>query len=215
MTTDSGPLPIPMFPLGTVLFPHMGLPLHVFESRYRTLTRDCLAGNGEFGVVLIERGSEVGGGDTRFGTGTVARIAEAAELPDGRWVLLATGTRPIRVTCWLPDDPYPVALVEDLADPPIPASDMDQLELASRAVRRALALQTELADHPGVPATVALDDTPEVAAWQLCAIAPIGPVDHQRLLEAPDVSTRLRLLAELATASGDLLAYRLSGGDPA
>ncbi|HWC36988.1 MAG TPA: LON peptidase substrate-binding domain-containing protein, partial [Acidimicrobiales bacterium] len=138
-----------MFPLGTVLFPHMGLPLHVFESRYRTLMRDCLAGDGEFGVVLIERGSEVGGGDTRFGIGTVARIAETAELPDGRWVLLATGTRPIRVTTWLPDDPYPVALVEDLADPPMAADDMEHLELASRAVRRALALQTELADHPG------------------------------------------------------------------
>jgi Lon protease-like protein len=203
-----------MFPLGTVLFPHMGLPLHVFESRYRALMRDCLAGNGEFGVVLIERGSEVGGGDTRLPIGTVALIAESAELPDGRWVLLATGTRQIRVTAWLPDDPYPVALVEDVADPPMTAEDMEHLELASRAVRRALALQTELADHPGVPATVALDDEPAIAAWQLCAIAPLGPVDHQHLLETPDVQSRLRLLADLATAAGDLLAYRLSDGDP-
>jgi Lon protease-like protein len=203
-----------MFPLGTVLFPHMGLPLHVFESRYRALMRDCLAGNGEFGVVLIERGTEVGGGDTRFRIGTVALIAEAAELPDGRWVLLATGTRPIRVTAWLPDDPYPVALVEDLADPPMTEDDMEHLELASRAVRRALALHTELAEHSGVPATVTLDDRPEIAAWQLCAIAPLGPVDHQRLLETPDVQSRLRVLADLATAAGDLLAYRLSDGDP-
>jgi hypothetical protein len=202
---------MPMFPLGTVLFPHMGLPLHVFEARYRALTRDCLDGNGEFGVVLIERGSEVGGGDTRFGVGAVAQIAEAAELPDGRWVLLATGTRRIRVTSWLPDDPYPVALVEELADPPVQPTDMEHLELASRAVRRALALQTELADQPGAPATVSLDDRPEVAAWQLCAVAPVGPVDHQRLLETPDVETRLRLLAELAAAAADLLGYRLSG----
>lgn len=214
MTAGGGPLPLPMFPLGTVLFPHMDLPLHVFESRYRALMRDCLAGNGEFGVVLIERGTEVGGGDTRFRIGTVALIAEAAELPDGRWVLLATGTRPIRVTAWLPDDPYPVALVEDLADPPMTEDDMEHLELASRAVRRALALHTELAEHSGVPATVTLDDRPEIAAWQLCAIAPLGPVDHQRLLETPDVQSRLRVLADLATAAGDLLAYRLSDGDP-
>lgn len=214
MTASREPLPLPMFPLGTVLFPHMGLPLHVFELRYRALTRDCLAGDGEFGVVLIERGAEVGGGDSRFGVGTVAQIAEAAELPDGRWALLATGTRPIRVTCWLPDDPYPVALVEDLADPPPAVDDMEHLELASRAVRRALALQTELGDQPGVPATVALADEPAIAAWQLCAIAPLGPVDRQRLLETPDVQTRLRLLAELAAAAGDLLAYRLSDGDP-
>ena len=62
-----------MFPLGNVLFPHAQLPLHVFEPRYRALAETCLAGDGEFGVVLIERGSEVGGGDTRFSIGTVAR----------------------------------------------------------------------------------------------------------------------------------------------
>lgn len=214
MTASGGPLPLPMFPLGTVLFPHMGLPLHVFESRYRALTRDCLAGNGEFGVVLIERGSEVGGGDTRFEIGTVALIAEAAELPDGRWVLLATGTRPIRVRTWLPDDPYPVALVEDLAYPPIETSDLEHLELASRCVRRALALKSELADRPGVPATVDLDEEPEVAAWQLCAIAPLGPVDHQRLLETQEAQSRLGLLAELATSAADLLAFRLGGDNP-
>ena len=70
--------PLPMFPLGTVLFPSVFLPLHVFEPRYQELTRDCLAGDNEFGVVLIERGSEVGGGDARFDVGTVARIIEAA-----------------------------------------------------------------------------------------------------------------------------------------
>jgi uncharacterized protein len=213
MTAGREPLPIPMFPLGTVLFPHMGLPLHVFESRYRQLVRDCLADNGEFGVVLIERGSEVGGGDTRFEIGTVAKIAEAAELPDGRWVLVATGTRPIRVSCWLPDDPYPVALVEELAFPPVEMNDLDHLETASRAVRRALALASELADKPGVPATVELDEDPDIAAWQLCAIAPVGPVDHQRLLETPDARFRLQLLADAATSAADLLAFRFRGGN--
>src|ERR1700716_2301802 len=74
-----------MFPLGNVLFPHAQLSLHVFEPRYRALAEACLAGDGEFGVVLIERGSEVGGGDTRFSIGTVARIVAAGRLPDGRY----------------------------------------------------------------------------------------------------------------------------------
>ena len=69
-----------MFPLGTVLLPFAHLPLHIFEPRYRALVKDCLAGDGEFGVVLIERGHEVGGGDVRFGVGTVARIVQTAEL---------------------------------------------------------------------------------------------------------------------------------------
>ena len=54
-----------MFPLSAVLFPYATMPLHVFEPRYRALMHDCLAGDRRFGVVLIERGSEVGGGDQR------------------------------------------------------------------------------------------------------------------------------------------------------
>ena len=109
---------LPMFPLGTALVPSAGLPLHVFEPRYRALVKDCLAGVPEFGVVLIARGSEVGGGEVRTDLGTVARIVESAELPDGRWALVAVGVRRIRVTAWLPDDPYPRADVEDWPDPP-------------------------------------------------------------------------------------------------
>ena len=106
-----------MFPLGSVLFPSLVLPLHVFEERYRTLMRHVLDGDHEFGVCLIERGSEVGGGDFRSGIGTVATVQEAAELPDGRWAVVTVGTRRIRVERWLDDDPYPRAVVEDHPDP--------------------------------------------------------------------------------------------------
>src|SRR3984885_12142090 len=81
---------LPMFPLGTVLFPHAVIPLHVFEPRYRALMRHCLDADRRFGVVLIERGSEVGGGDQRASVGTQGVITRAAELPDGRWVLEGT-----------------------------------------------------------------------------------------------------------------------------
>ena len=94
----------------------MVLPLHVFEPRYRAHGR-ALPGTGtpEFGVVLIERGREVGGGDVRTYVGTVARIAEAGQFADGRWALAAVGIRRIRVEAWLEDDPYPRAEVEDVA----------------------------------------------------------------------------------------------------
>ena len=117
---------LPMFPLGGVLFPSMVLPLHVFEPRYRALVRDCLDGDGEFGVVLIERGSEVGGDDVRTDVGTMAHILQAEELDDGRWVVAAVGTRRLRVRSWLPDDPYPRAAVDDWPDAP-PASDLSRL----------------------------------------------------------------------------------------
>lgn len=201
-----------MFPLGSVLFPHAALSLHIFEERYRALARDVLRTGQEFGVVLIERGSEVGGGDTRFGVGTVARVTDAMEFDDGRWALLAVGGRRIRIATWLPDDPYPVALVEDLPEPRLDERDALVIDDAVRAVRRALALQAELGDAPApAPASLDLDDDPDVAAYQLAAAAPLGPVDRQRLLEIDGAGERLRLLVALASEAGDLLAYRLSG----
>lgn len=208
-----------MFPLGTVLFPGQVLPLVVFELRYRALTRECLAADRRFGVVLIERGREVGGGDTRFGTGTEAEIAEVAELPDGRFVLLAAGRGRIRVRTWLPDDPYPQAIVEELTDPePAAPYGPDEptlparLEVAERAVRRALTLGAELGleQSPSIGATV--PDDPVATLWQLCALAPVGPFDRQRLLEAPTSTERVALLEEVANEAAELFGYRLAGG---
>ena len=92
--------PMPMFPLGTVLFPYAVLPLRVFEPRYRVMTRRCLDGDREFGVVLIERGSEVGGGDVRFGVGTIARIVQVADTPDGGYALATVGLHRFQVVRW-------------------------------------------------------------------------------------------------------------------
>src|SRR5918995_2383501 len=108
-----------MFPLQTVLLPGAVLPLHVFEPRYRQLVIDCLAddtGEPEFGVALIERGWEVGGGDQRTDVGVVARMVQVEALEGGRYHLVTVGTRRIRVNAWLPDDPYPLADVDDWAD---------------------------------------------------------------------------------------------------
>ena len=204
-----------MFPLGTVLFPGMPLPLHVFEPRYRAMTRDLLDGDREFGVVLIERGSEVGGGDQRFDMGTVARIVEAAEMDDGRWALIAVGVRRLRIVEWLPDDPYPRAEVVELDEPAGAADDerfAGALAAAERAVRRALALLSELAEDAPVGPGFELAEDPAVAGWQLAALTPIGPADRLRILAEPDPSDRLLLVAELAEEAASMLAFRLSGG---
>ena len=79
-------------------------------------------------------------------------------------------------------------------------------------MRRALGLAAELAEQEVVPATVELDERPEVAAWQLCAIAPLGPADQQRLLEADGVGERMGLLELAAVQAAELLAFRLSSG---
>jgi Lon protease-like protein len=208
-----------MFPLGTVLFPGQALPLVVFEPRYRTMTRECLAGDRRFGVVLIERGHEVGGGDTRVHTGTVAEIAEVEEVPDGRFFLITVGQARVRVLEWLPDDPYPQAMVETLPEPepgpPGQTADATleaRLQAAERAVRRALALVAELGINPGATTGPAVVDDPNRALWQLCAQAPVGAYDRQRLLEAPTTAERAALLEEVATDAADLFALRLAEG---
>jgi uncharacterized protein len=198
-----------MFPLSTVLFPGASMPLHVFEPRYRTLMRTCLDGDHRFGVVLIERGSEVGGGDVRARLGTRGLITKALELPDGRWLLQVLGEDVIAVEEWLPEDPYPVALVRQrgptdhsVASPshrPAGRSDAVLLETATQRVRRARALLAEHGGMPPLPPDLALDGSgdADAASWELCAAAPVSAYDAQRLLAAADAGARAGLLVEL------------------
>jgi Lon protease-like protein len=203
-----------MFPLGTVLFPGEYLPLHVFEPRYRTLVHDCLKGSPEFGVVLIERGSEVGGGDSRLAIGTIARMVEAVELPDGRFALNCAGTRRVRVRQWLDDDPYPRADIEDWKDEDVATFDAGDLAPVERTLRRVLALAAEAGDAVA-PLGTEISDDPVLATYHLSALAPVGPVDRYRLLTRSGPSERMALLSTLLADAEELLALRLRGGTAA
>jgi hypothetical protein len=185
-----------MFPLGTVLFPYALLPLQVFEPRYRLMMRHVLEGDHEFGVVLIERGSEVGGGDSRFGVGTVARVVQANELPDGRFTLATVGLRRIRVERWLDDDPYPRADIAAREESP---SDPGDAAAARALVVARLRVVSELARRidPRIPEPPELDTDPTRASYEAAAISPIGPLDAQTLLTVDDATSRLQLLARL------------------
>jgi Lon protease-like protein len=204
-----------MFPLGTVLFPATALPLHVFEPRYRALTGYCLEHDQRMGIVLIARGSEVGGGDVRHSVGTQARIVEAAPLPDGRWVLVLVGERRIRVEQWLPEQPYPRAAVVPLddADQDGPLGDaLVARDGLVQKVHQALALKAELGEWPPEQAAPELAADPALATWQAASLGLIGPADGQRLLETDGVDNRLRLLASLVDEEIDVLALRAAGG---
>jgi uncharacterized protein len=204
--------PMAMFPLQTVLFPRAELPLHVFETRYRALVADCLARSGEFGVVLIARGSEVGGGEQRTDVGTVARIELASRLEDGRWVLMTRGVRRVRVGSWLPDAPYPAAEVADAPDEGV-APTTAQLEAAEASVRRVRALTSELGRGSALEADQALPTDPFACAWELCAQAPLGPLDNQVLLSTDDPGERLTALVIRCEALAEDAHRLLAAGD--
>ena len=199
-----------MFPLGTVLLPGAYLSLHVFEPRYRALVEACLDGTPEFGVALIERGSEVGGGDSRFDTACVARIVEAVSLPDGRWALGTVGARRVRVDEWLDDDPYPRAEVTPWPDPPAGPAAAEARDPLLAATRRLLALSAELGEAVG-PATVDVDEDPVLATYQLASVAPLGPMDRLAVLRAPGPDERAALLGRLLDEAIELAEARLAG----
>jgi Lon protease-like protein len=198
-----------MFPLGSVLFPGMPLPLQVFEERYVRMIEQCVSSGSGFGVVLIERGSEVGGGDVRSDLGTLAVIENARRLPDGTWSVAARGTRRLRIAEWLKDAPYPRAVV---------AGWDEQVSMADPALlleRCTGQLSSFFAAFAATGSPMRLDfsslsaDLSE-ASWQLCSISPVGSLDRQKLLACPDPVSRLELLSVLLIEQQELLDL---GGD--
>ncbi len=188
---------MPMFPLGSVLFPYMPIQLRVFEQRYLLMLAEVLnSAAHEFGVVLIERGQEVGGGEQRFSVGTVARIVELGS-EEGFINLTATGDRRIEVVEWLAEDPHPRADVRVLPELDWDPQLQPLLDQAERTVRRSLAVASEF-NQPVWPADMQLAEEPLTMAWQLAGIAPVGPLDQLKLLSTS--STR-ELLADLVVLS--------------
>ena len=128
---------IPLFPLHTVLCPGIVLPLHIFEDRYRALTRHCLDTGAPFGVVLIREGREVGEGRSLAlaGVGALVEIREAGRYPDGRYDLLAAATGRFAIDAVDQErEPYLVADVTPLEDE---VGDEARAErLAASAIRR-------------------------------------------------------------------------------
>ena len=123
--TDSETVELAMFPLQSALLPNEDLPLRIFEPRYSALVRDCIGNDAPFGVVLISRGREVGGGDARCDVGVLSEITECVEHGANRYSLACRTGERIRVSEWLPDDPYPRAFVQlwpdESGDPVTPA----------------------------------------------------------------------------------------------
>ena len=210
----------PMFALESVLLPGLPLPLHVFEPRYLAMLETVIEGDNEMGVVLIERGREVGGGDVRCGVATMARVVDTRRLADGRLLVVALGDRRIRVRRWLPDDPHPWAETEDWPDEPEPASKgagelIDELTgLVTEARSLAFRLQSGSlaqaeAEEPG-PVNLGRDLAR--AAYRAAALAPLGPLDRFEVLRTPTAGERLAVARRLVADAAELLRARIELG---
>ncbi|WP_240640406.1 LON peptidase substrate-binding domain-containing protein [Microbacterium sp. 10M-3C3] len=194
-----------MFPLGSVLFPHTPLALRVFEERYLVLLGRLLdAENPEFGVVLIERGRETGGGEQRFGIGTLARLTRVLPQQD-QISLVAQGTDRVEVVSWLDDDPYPRADLRVLPDLEWHDGLTPLLEEAEHIVRRVLGRAGDVGLARWDP-DVELSDEPLARAWQVAAIAPLSEMDRLQLLRSTTLGGLLRATIDLTLAAEPFLA---------
>jgi Lon protease-like protein len=206
-----------MFPLQSAFLPGEDLPLQIFEPRYAELVRDCMRDNNpRFGVVLISQGREVGGGDVRCDVGTVARITECVDLAgSGRFMLRCRTGERIRVCDWLPDDPYPRAMVQAWPDEPGEPVTADQLEeLEDRVMalfeRIAAARNVSLPDRAVLLGSDADTVDPGLRLYALASRVPIGPADRYSVLAAPSAAERLAALSDAVDSVAAVIEFQLS-----
>ena len=182
----------------------MPLSLRIFEERYLKLLGDLMfSDKPEFGVVLIERGAEVGGGDRRLEIGTLASVTDIGTL-DQFYGLESTGTQRFRVNAWLPDEPYPMADIDFIPDLVWNDSLMPARVHLENKVRKMLALASEFGDLQYGPDTE-LSDNPMDACWQLAGILPVGALDQQNLLQSQSADELIARTYEVVVALDEAL----------
>ena len=224
---------LPYFPLHVVVFPHLPLPIHVFEPRYRAMTRDVLADGspyaGRFVVSMITDGAEVaerGGQPPRSErVGTIVEVRRAERLPNGRWALLAVGVARALLSDVDRSGEYATVEAAQLDDeagdpdiagallPEVQAALDDYLATVKRFVASAASLARESQEITDVAASldevlkpIRLPDDPLAASYAVGGVLQIELTRKQQLLELPDAASRLRAELDLLRREARLLA---------
>jgi Lon protease-like protein len=199
---------IPLLPLNVVLFPGMALPLHVFEPRYRRMTASCLDDRAPFGVVLrVAEGEPEEEIPARVGT--LARIADCERLPDGRYNLLALGTRRFELLEVRRAKPYLTGLVQ-------PVRDLDEewtptgsvLEEARAEVREYL--RTVLALVGSEDRCIEIPDNAAELSYLIGMCLTCDDCQKQELLELTSTARRLQAGLAMLHAERKALSRQLA-----
>jgi Lon protease-like protein len=191
---------LPMFPLNTVVFPGVSVPLHVFEDRYRALVHELLRIDDPterlFGSVAIREGYEVGerGGQSLHRVGCLLQLTEVDAHADGTFDIVAVARGRLRLDAIDASGPFlsgTVDLIEDVDD------DVDQ-EVVALALATFERYRERLSEVHGEPVLEGhLPRDPTYLSWSLAATALLTLRDRQALLEAEDAATRLILVTDL------------------
>jgi Lon protease-like protein len=188
-----------MFPLNTVVFPGMTVPLHVFEDRYRALVHHLLRvedpAERVFGTVAIREGYEVGdhGAQSVYRVGCVLQLTEAEARPDGSFDVVAVGRDRLLLDHMERGELFPTGVADVVVEPRVEVSQ----EVQDRARAVFTAYRAAIAELQGDPFSGTLPRDPDYLAWTLSALSPLPMAERQSLLEAPDAEARLELVTRL------------------
>lgn len=226
-----GSMRIPIFPLHVVAFPHLPLPLHVFEPRYRAMMRDVMDPAspfaGRFAVSLITTGAEVGTAApvTTSSVGTMVEVHSADRFEDGRWGLLAVGNARVRLGSVDRSGEYALVEAEPLPEvegdaararqllPQVQVGLDEYLATVKRFVASAASIGAESKEITDVAASldevlkpIRLPDEPLAASYAVAGVLQIELTRKQELLEMPDAVSRLDAELQLLRREAQLLS---------
>lgn len=185
---------IPLFPLDVVLFPGMTLPLHIFEPRYREMTKVCLDSNMPFGVILAHD-ARLDGAPTPAHVGTFARIVDYARLPDGRYNLLTRGGERFEIVEFVGGASYLQAKVRTLRDQEEPG-DLHPLVSAATEALQAY-LRIVFAQVGSEDFQIEIPDDPGELSYLIGMCLTCEDCEKQEILEMRSLSQRLARGAEV------------------
>jgi len=212
---------IPLFPLGTVLFPGVVLPLHIFEPRYRALIRHLMTQPPgtprEFGVIAIRHGWETGSVQSLYDVGCTAELRQVTSHPNGTHDIVAVGRRRFRLIDTVDGvHPYLCGRVSWLPDDSSRAAESTVLRgSVAEVFTRYLGMLGEGDDEgTGIPPDPppALPDDPRALSHLIAASAPLTVEDRQSLLRERCTASRLRL--ELRILKREATMLRRLGAVP-
>ena len=217
---------LPYFPLHTVVFPHLPLPIHVFEERYRAMADDLMADEspyaGRFIVSMIVDGPEIGSDAATRPVGTICEVRSAERFPDGRWILLAVGIGRGRLGALDRSGEYAVIEVDPIDEPPgdgaaaLVAPAQRALDAYMATVKRFVVRTASVGgeSHETLDVAASLDkvlkpiqlpDDPVAASYAIGGLLQIELSRKQHLLELPDAASRLRAELQLLRQESRLL----------
>jgi Lon protease-like protein len=204
------PITLPLFPLNTVLFPGMTLPLRIFEPRYLRMMRDCLDGDPVFGVLLIKEGQEVGEAALPYEVGTTARILSVERASSEELHVVTVGEERFLLHNVSHDRPY---LVGDIEPFPLEGSESLQVEALFDAELVLLTAYLELisqANRVDIQLQQAVAGPTEMA-YLVAALLQVPLAVKQQLLSTADLGKMMEREVALLRSEITALTVMLRG----